>query len=149
MEIHLFRNLDKMMYMRAIVILLLAVFVFSCEQENESKVFSSFPVTLVYDTIIVIENEVYNKFGKLYNYDEKFDEFIYSPLWLIDSLSIINSTTGITYKLLKARFMSMPELDTLNIMLSENSFQALPVHLLVQQAVKRPYTDSYSTFSDG
>ncbi len=117
--------------MRVLMISFFAgIYLISCEKDDPKLCVDSFPTSLIYDTINIIETEAYNKIGKLSNYDETFDEFDYSPLWLVDSIKLENNSIALSFTNLSGRLGDLiTEIDTLELKIYKNKIQLIPNRL--------------------
>jgi hypothetical protein len=115
--------------MRVLLIsLLTTICLISCEINENHLCVDTFPTTLIYDTINTVETAAYNTTGKMSDYDETFDEFDYSPLWLSDSIKLINNSEAISFTNLIGRFGDMTT-DSLELKIFENKIQTVPNRL--------------------
>lgn len=101
---------------------------FSCKKDDV-KVITSFPATMVMDTIQILEFDVYNAKGITDGYDEMLTEFEYSKLGIFDSLIIINSTTGYQYNRKNPLIPQESAKNRVELYLAEDYLTTIPVDL--------------------
>ncbi len=100
--------------------------VYSCEKEKVSPVITSFPITLVSDTIILQQTEVFNKNGIMLTYDEdytKMRDYYWLPSIFMDSLVISSPTKAQWFEKNSDKSISY------NVIIREDNFQTSPESL--------------------
>jgi len=113
--------------MRTLIFIIAILVLYSCERDNKRNVINTFPTVLIFDSWNTFKTEVYNKDGKLTNYDERFDEFEFMSFWVYDSIILINNSISVTYKSL-----SLPltfQIDSFYTDLHDSYFKIAPVDI--------------------
>lgn len=114
--------------LKIITFLAFVLMLSTCKKED-AKVISSFPATMVIDTIQILEFDVYSKEGTGDEFDEMLAKPDYSKLSVFDSLVVINSTTGFRYNKPDSLVPNQSRKDRMDLFLAEYYFTSIPVDL--------------------
>jgi hypothetical protein len=113
---------------RILLYLMFGFILFSCSKSyDEQKLISKFPTIITFDTVSIIKAEAYDKNGKLEQYDSTiYQDYYLSFLKLYDTIIVVNPKSAIGYKYYSNGTSC---LDTLDLLITENYLQIIPIHL--------------------